>query len=118
MITERYSRHFNHISVTDFDDETMIRIFSTIQDWHFSSNAFPADIAKMTPKIVQATLSIYQAVIKEMLPTPSKSHYLFNLRDFARVIQGICLTKPEQIPDDGTVVRLWVHEVYRVFYDV
>ena len=117
VITERYSRHFNHISVTDFEDETMVRIFSTIQDWHFTSKAFPSDLTKLTPKIVQATLSIYQAVIKEMLPTPSKSHYLFNLRDFARVIQGICLTHPEQIPDDNTVVRLWVHEVYRVFYD-
>eukprot|EP01047_Picozoa_sp_COSAG01_P001177 COSAG01_NODE_25_length_37050_cov_211.559119_13_plen_3716_part_00 len=117
VITERYSRHFNHISVTEFDDDTMLRIFSTIQDWHFTTKGYAAPVTKMVPKIVGATLSVYKAVAKTMLPTPSKSHYQFNLRDFARVIQGICLTKPDQVPDDSTAVRLWIHEVYRVFYD-
>ena len=117
VITERYSRHFNHISVTDFDQDTMVRIFSNIQDWHFTSKGFPDNVQKMTSKIVSATMSIYRAVMKEMLPTPSKSHYLFNLRDVSRVIQGMCMTKPEQASEDDTIVRLWVHEVYRVFYD-
>ena len=53
----------------------------------------------------------------EMLPTPVKSHYCFNLRDFARVIQWICLTVPAAIDSAEKCIRLWIHEIYRVFYD-
>ena len=117
VITERYSRHFNHISVTDFDDETLTRIFEVIQQWHFTTNGYAEPVCKLTGKLIKATLSVYKAVMAEMLPTPVKSHYCFNLRDFARVIQGICLTKAEQIDVPEKAIRLWIHEIYRVFYD-
>ena len=67
--------------------------------------------------MVAATMDVYKDSIAQFLPTPSKSHYVFNLRDFARVVRGVLLVPPTNMTEPEKLIRLWVHEVYRVFYD-
>jgi len=50
-------------------------------------------------------------------PTPSKQHYLFNLRDISRIYQGITNADKKQITTPVALMRLWIHENTRVFGD-
>lgn len=67
--------------------------------------------------MVQATLQVYKETMQGFLPTPTKSHYVFNLRDFARVVRGVLLVPASHMENNDKLLRLWFHEVYRVFYD-
>ncbi|KAL7390222.1 hypothetical protein ABVT39_017308 [Epinephelus coioides] len=115
-ITGRFTRHLNIITIDSFDDETLTKIFSSITDWHFSKG-FDASFFRLGKILVQATMAVYKDTMVTFLPTPSKSHYIFNLRDFARVIQGVLLAPHTHMQDGDKFIRLWIHEVCRVFYD-
>ncbi|XP_033102995.1 dynein heavy chain 12, axonemal-like isoform X1 [Anneissia japonica] len=116
-ITPQFLRHFNIVSITPFNDETMSRIFSSIVSYYLRANEFPPDIFTSGSMVVQGTMEVYKQAMDNLLPTPAKSHYTFNLRDFARVVNGVLLVKKPSIENKRTFTRLWVHEVFRVFYD-
>ena len=115
-ITSRLTRHFNLIGIDSFTDAIYETIFATITDWHFDER-YPSSCQLLGRQIVSATLKLFNTILPKFLPIPSKSHYLFNLRDFSRVIAGILLIKPAQLPESTVLIKLWLHEVYRVFYD-
>ena len=116
-VTQRFMRHLHIITINEFDDDTTQRIFQRILDWHVDTLGFDKAFKPVTSQLIQATSVVYKGAIQNLLPTPAKSHYLFNLRDFSRVISGVMMTPPAGLPDVNAMKRLWVHEVYRVFYD-
>lgn len=69
--------------------------------------------------IIQYYLSIfiYRFVVQELPPTPSKFHYIFNLRDLSRVYNGLCRTMPERFTEPEQFLRVWRNECLRVFAD-
>eukprot|EP00878_Enallax_costatus_P036086 GHUV01040379.1.p1 GENE.GHUV01040379.1~~GHUV01040379.1.p1 ORF type:complete len:366 (+),score=115.95 GHUV01040379.1:942-2039(+) len=115
-VTHRYLRHFSIISMTAFDRDNLQLIFGALVDWWLRKFSYSQNIAKLAKGLVGATLDMYEAVQKQLLPTPNKSHYTFNLRDVSKVFQG--MTKAAgSVEDSPSGVRLWAHEVLRVFYD-
>ncbi|KAI8853125.1 dynein heavy chain and region D6 of dynein motor-domain-containing protein [Chytridium lagenaria] len=116
-VTSRFLRHFNTISMTNFDDPTLGRIFETILTWHFTTNNFILDVQNLAAPLVNATRDVYRGAMNNLLPTPKKVTLHLQLRDFARVIQGLLLSRNDLYADPQKIIRLWQHEVYRVFYD-
>lgn len=43
----------------------------------------------MARSIVSASVEVYQRIKADLLPTPSKIHYSFNIRDLSKVFQGV-----------------------------
>lgn len=56
-------------------------------------------------------------ISEELLPTPAKSHYTFNLRDLSKQFQGILMATPATCNNKEALARLWLHEACRVFAD-
>jgi dynein heavy chain len=67
--------------------------------------------------MVDSTVSIFLRIQNELLPTPAKSHYTFNLRDVSRVFQGVLMVTTANCADRNVMARLWTHENARVFHD-
>mmetsp|Transcript_23863 Transcript_23863/g.43710 ORF Transcript_23863/g.43710 Transcript_23863/m.43710 type:complete len:2143 (+) Transcript_23863:3-6431(+) len=114
-VTDRYSRMFNLVFVVPFDDESLNRIFATVVNKFMS--VMSRDVIGNAAFCVTATLDVYNTVLKELLPTPAKSHYTFNMRDVSKVFQGICQCTRESLPKVDDLVKCWMHECERIFKD-
>eukprot|EP01052_Picozoa_sp_SAG31_P011054 SAG31_NODE_617_length_13514_cov_13.659858_2_plen_4275_part_00 len=115
FITDRYLRHYNVVCLCDYSQSSLTRIFGTVMTYFL--RPFSRDVGQLSENIVTATLELYYEAQKILLPTPSKSHYLFNLRDISSVVSGMMQASPSTVPDSDTVVKLWYHECARIFYD-
>uniref|UniRef100_A0A8C3HTZ9 Dynein axonemal heavy chain 1 n=1 Tax=Chrysemys picta bellii TaxID=8478 RepID=A0A8C3HTZ9_CHRPI len=103
-ITARLTRHFNYLSFTEMEDSSKKKIFSTILG--------TPGVEHLNEPLVDATIRVYSTITSQLLPTPAKSHYTFNLRDLSKVFQGMLMAE-----DKLHLLRLWYHESCRVFRD-
>ncbi|XP_032892704.1 dynein heavy chain 1, axonemal [Amblyraja radiata] len=114
QITARFSRHFNYLSFIEMNDNSKLKIFSTILDsWLANAD----EVKNLNKPLVIATIEVYSTIISQLLPTPAKSHYTFNLRDLSKVFQGIRMAESASTQSKVLLLRLWYHESCRVFKD-
>ncbi|KAF6216208.1 hypothetical protein GE061_000548 [Apolygus lucorum] len=117
MVTPRLLRHFTILAVSSFSDETLSRIFSNFLLLGLRKNGFPVDINSTVNSVIAATRQLYKGVRDRLRPTPTNCHYMYSLKDFYKVLQGILLVRKETADNKRVFIRLWVHEVFRVFGD-
>jgi len=48
-------------------------------------------ISEISTNVVDSCILVYQTIMRQLLPTPAKSHYTFNLRDLSKIFQGILM---------------------------
>ncbi|KAL6609170.1 dynein heavy chain and region D6 of dynein motor-domain-containing protein [Neocallimastix sp. 'constans'] len=114
-VTPRLTRHFNLISFTEMEDNSLNKIFKTVLDIFLGK--ISQDILLQSNAIVNASIHVYNTIRNELLPTPAKSHYTFNLRDLAKVIHGLLNADPKTTTLQEDIYKLWIHECLRVFQD-
>ena len=76
-----------------------------------------AAVQDLAKPITSATMELYERIVRDLPPTPSKFHYIFNLRDLSRIYHGLSLTIPDRFDNPTNFVRVWRNECLRVFYD-
>merc|ERR1719191_1794985 len=74
-------------------------------------------VIDLSPKLTMATIDVWDKVKRSLLPTPSRFHYVFNMRELSRIFQGVMETPHNSIPDENRLISLWKHECTRVFAD-
>ena len=114
-ICERCQRLFATFAVNLPGKGDLTVIFEALMNGHV--NGFNEQIAENVPKIVAASLHLYEDVSKRFLPSAVRFTYNWNLRELTNIFQGICMMKQGDYYEYAHVVRLWVHETARVFSD-
>jgi dynein heavy chain, axonemal len=96
-------------------DESIHCIMASIL--HGFLTNFSTEVQALCRPLVTASIDAYSQITQELLPTPAKSHYTFNLRDVSKVFAGMLMVKPQHCRDKVSIVKLWMHELLRVFHD-
>ncbi|VDO03424.1 unnamed protein product [Rodentolepis nana] len=115
-IDPRLLSKFTVFHATPLSESTLFSISSSILSDHFQTG-FQNAIVEAIPSIIQATLSVYWFLLQKLHATPAKFHYTFNFRDLRRVYEGLCRMSPGNFSTLTHVIRLWRHEMLRIFVD-
>lgn len=118
-LTTRLTTSFVMFAQPEAEDEGLLKIYNTILEGYlaYPDNKYPKDIIQSSAGVVKALIQIYHNLASILKPTPSKLHYSFNLRDVSKVIQGLMRGSSKILKTSEEFVRLFIHEVMRVFAD-
>ncbi|EGD81605.1 dynein heavy chain 2 [Salpingoeca rosetta] len=115
IISRRLQARFNLLNMTFPTDSQIKRIFGTMINLKLQD--FDEGCKPVGNMVTEATIHVYNYMSTRMLPTPTKIHYLFNLRDISKVFQGMLRAHKDFHDTKDAITRLWVHECFRVFCD-
>jgi dynein heavy chain len=115
-ISQRLLSKLNVINITFPSENVISKIFTSILNLRFQ-RLEPDFFASSTDALVKATMQVYTKVTTDLLPIPTKSHYLFNLRDLSKVFQGVYSACLEAMDSKEQLITLWMHEAFRTFSD-
>ncbi|XP_031362138.1 dynein axonemal heavy chain 10 [Lonchura striata] len=114
-VDPRFISLFSVFNIPFPSEQSLHLIYFSILKGHTAN--FNESISAISDKITQCTLELYKMIVTDLPPTPSKFHYIFNLRDLSRVYNGLVLTDAERFHTVTQMVRVWRNECLRVFHD-
>lgn len=114
----RLQRHFSMFTMYTPSQDTIKTIYGSILGGYL--NTFEDKIFKMTDKIIDASILLFNKILRDTRFSPSavKFHYQFNLRELAKITEGMMLSTPNGYNKTPiNITKLWIHECKRVFED-
>jgi len=114
-ISKRLMSKFHIVNYTIPTEAQMKKIFETIAAFKFQ--IFDEEIKNLSEPLALATINLFNIIQENFLPTPAKSHYVFNMRDISKVFQGLYQADKNFYEGKEQIIKLWAHEVLRVFND-
>lgn len=64
-------------------------IYAPIIAHTFKASHFNEETQKVINNLTKATIELWNKVKNTMLPTPTKFHYVFNMRELSRIFKGV-----------------------------
>lgn len=118
-IDQRLQRHFFTFAVNIPSSDELFYIYHTILSQHLDneSKRFTYQHKRIGASLVSMGLSLHNRISQIFLPTASKFHYIFNLRDLANIYEGLLFSTRDTCPESDDLARLYVHEAFRVYSD-
>lgn len=116
-VTARLTRMFHLLQIPNLSDDSMKRIFVSILSGFFEYKNFSRDIKDLAKPMIAGAVEIFQRIREDLRPRPTTPHYTFNLRDLAKVCQGLMQVIPRVCKDSTAGTRLWIHEMMRCLSD-
>jgi dynein heavy chain len=83
VISRRLQSRFNLINMTFPQESEIRRIFGSMINQKLQE--FDDEFKALGDSMTTATIEMYEAIVQRFLPTPTRIHYLFNLRDISKV---------------------------------
>ncbi|XP_066140827.1 dynein axonemal heavy chain 10 [Euwallacea fornicatus] len=114
QVDPRFISMFTVLNLVVPTTGTLHHIYSSILKGHLNVFTQKMQVAEV---LLTMTLNLYNFLIVQLPPIPSKFHYIFNIRDLSRVTAGLCKITPKFFTALHQIVRVWRNEFVRVFCD-
>jgi dynein heavy chain len=82
-VDPRFIARFNVFNLVAPSQDVLTSIYSAIIEQR--TKEFSPDIQGVAAKLTGASLHLFSFIMEKLPPTPSKFHYIFNLRDLSRI---------------------------------
>ncbi|XP_053669700.1 dynein axonemal heavy chain 10 [Anopheles nili] len=114
-VDSRFISMFSVVNIIFPNDDTLHHIYMSILKGHLEP--FVAELGANANKLIEITLALFKILVTKLPPTPSKFHYIFNMKDLSRIFAGMMQIHPNYFKETRHLVRVWRNEFSRVICD-